>query len=81
MRRAGLAPTYDRLWGYLNASILVEVLRLAGTAPSPATILAAVEHMSHADIGGYRLSFDPAHHNGSRFVDITMVGADGHYIR
>jgi branched-chain amino acid transport system substrate-binding protein len=81
MRRAGLAPTYDRLWGYLNASILVEVLRLAGTAPSPATILAAVEHMSHADIGGYRLSFDPAHHNGSRFVDIAMVGADGHYIR
>ena len=81
MRRAGLAPTYDRLWGYLNASILVEVLRQAGPAPSPATILATIEHMAHADIGGYRLSFDAAHHNGSRFVDITMLGADGHYIR
>ena len=81
MRRAGLAPTYDRLWGYLNASVLVEVLRQAGAAPSPAAILAATEHMSHADIGGYRLSFDAAHHNGSRFVDITMIGADGHYVR
>ena len=81
MRRAGLAPTYDRLWGYLNASILVEVLRQAGPAPSPATILATIEHMARADIGGYHLSFDAAHHNGSHFVDITMLGADGHYIR
>ena len=29
MAAAKLAPTYDRMWGYLNASILVEVLNAA----------------------------------------------------
>jgi ABC-type branched-subunit amino acid transport system substrate-binding protein len=81
MARANLAPSYDRMWGFLNASILVEVLRRAGPAPTPEGIVAAIEHMGSVDLGGYRLAFDGANHHGSRFVEITMIGSNGKYVR
>jgi ABC-type branched-subunit amino acid transport system substrate-binding protein len=81
MARAKLTPTYDRMWGYLNASILVEVLRRAGPNPTPASIVAAIEHMGSVDVGGYRLAFDAENHHGSRFVEITMIGPSGKYVR
>jgi branched-chain amino acid transport system substrate-binding protein len=80
MSKAGLAPTYDRMWGYLNACILVEVLRRAGPNPTPAGIVSTIERMGAVDIGGYQLNFDSNHHHGSSFVEITMVSAGG-YVR
>ena len=81
MTKARLAPTYDRMWGYLNASILVEVLRRAGPNPTPASIVSTMERMGTVDIGGYRLNFDSDNHHGSNFVEITMVGTGGQYVR
>ena len=81
MTRAQLAPSYDRMWGFLNATILVEVLRRAGPNPTPVGIVGAIEHMGNVDLGGYRLAFDGDNHNGSRFVEITMIGANGRYVR
>jgi ABC-type branched-subunit amino acid transport system substrate-binding protein len=81
MGRTGMALTYDRMWGFLNASILVEVLRRSGSNPTPASILSAIEHMGSIDLGGYRVAFDSDNHNGSRFVEITMIGPDGKYLR
>jgi ABC-type branched-subunit amino acid transport system substrate-binding protein len=81
MDKAGLAETYDRMWGFLNASILVEVLRRAGPNPTSTTILAGIERMGSVDLGGYRLSFDGENHNGSHFVEITMIGSNGQYVR
>lgn len=81
MSKAQLEPTYDRMWGYLNASILVEVLRRAGPNPTPLGIVSTIERMGAADIGGYRLNFDSENHNGSSFVEITMVGPRGQYVR
>ena len=78
---AGVAPTYDRMWGYLNATILVEVLRRTGTKPSPVTVQAALEKLTELDIGGYRLTYDAHQRHGSRFVEITMVDAGGRFIR
>lgn len=81
MTKAGLAPTYDRMWGFLNASILVEVLRRAGPAPTPAAVVATLERMSDVDLGGYRLSYAPNRHHGSRYVDITIVDQSGKFLR
>jgi len=81
MRKAGLAPTYDRMWGFLNASILVEVLRRAGPNPTPTTIVSTIEHIGVVDIGGYQLDFDGGKHHASSFVDITLVGPGGQYVR
>lgn len=81
MQRSGLEIGYDRMWGYLNASILVEALRRSGRSATPATITSALEGMSDVDIGGYRLAYSKAGHHGSRFVEITMVGVNGDYVR
>jgi ABC-type branched-subunit amino acid transport system substrate-binding protein len=78
---AGMEPTYDRMWGYLNASILVEVLRRAGPKPTPATVQAALEKTGELDLGGYRISYGSQKHHGSSFVEITMVDAGGKFIR
>jgi len=78
---AGVEPTYDRMWGYLNASILVEVLRRAGPKPSPATVQAALEKLAEVDLGGYRLSYGGQQRHGSSFVEITMVDSRGKFIR
>jgi hypothetical protein len=69
------------MWGFLNASILVEVLRRAGPNPNSNSIVAAIEHMGSVDLGGYRLSFDSDNHHGSHFVEITMIGMNGQYVR
>ncbi|MDN3918688.1 ABC transporter substrate-binding protein [Roseateles violae] len=78
---AGVAPSYDRMWGYLNASILIEVLRRAGPQPTPASIQAALEKLTELDLGGYRLGYGARQRHGSRFVEITMVDASGRFIR
>jgi len=81
MAGAGLAPTYDRMWGYLNATILVEVLRRSGPRPTPATVQAALERVTELDVGGYRLAYGSHRHHGSSFVEITMVDGTGKFIR
>lgn len=81
MARAKLEPSYDRLWGYLNATILVEALRRAGPNPDAASIVGAMESMTDVDLGGYRLRYGPQQHHGSHFVEITMVDARGEYVR
>jgi branched-chain amino acid transport system substrate-binding protein len=81
MTKAGLAPTYDRMWGYLNASVLAEALRRAGPNPNPAAVYSALEKMSDVDIGGYRLAFGPNRHHGSSFVEITVVDQNGRFMR
>jgi ABC-type branched-subunit amino acid transport system substrate-binding protein len=75
------APTYDRMWGYLNASILAEVLRRSGPRPTPAAVTTALEKMTEVDIGGYRLAYGAQQRHGSSFVEITMVDANGRYVR
>ena len=81
MAAAKLAPTYDRMWGYLNASILVEVLKRSGPKPTPAGIAAAIERMTDVDIGGFRVGYSGQKHHGSRFVEITMVDHSGKFVR
>jgi len=81
MAKARLAPTYDRMWGYLNASVLAETLRRAGPNPNPATVYAALEKMNDVDLGGYRLSYGPTHHHGSSFVEITVIDQNGRFMR
>lgn len=81
MAAANLAPTYDRMWGFINASVLVEALRRAGPRPTPQALQAAMERMTDLDLGGYRLQYGAQKRHGSSFVEITMVDAGGKYVR
>ena len=69
------------MWGYLNASVLAETLRRAGANPTPAAVYSTLEKMTDVDIGGYRLSFGPNRHHGSKFIEITVVDQNGKFLR
>ncbi|MBI3714830.1 MAG: ABC transporter substrate-binding protein [Betaproteobacteria bacterium] len=67
--------------GFILAKALVEGLRGAGKNPTRESLIASFEKMGAKDLGGYLLSLSSANHNGSRFVQITLVGRNGKLVR
>lgn len=81
MQRADLPLDYDHFFGYLNTRVLIEALRRAGKTLSSQVLVNTLEAMGKVDLGGYTVSFAPTNHHGSSFVDITIVGPGGRYLR
>lgn len=79
--RAGTPTNYEHYYGYLNLRVLLEALKRAGRQVTPARLVATLEGMSRVDLGGYTLSFSPSNHHGSSYVDSTIVGPGGRFIR
>lgn len=70
---------YGSLEGYLTAKALVMALRAAGRDLTRATLVRALE-TGNFDLGGIKLTYGPNEHQGSRFVDLSMIGRDGRFI-
>lgn len=66
--------------GYVYAKTLVEGLQAAGKNPTREGLVAAFERLQR-DYGGMKMAFSPASHNGSDFVEITMIGREGKLVR
>jgi ABC-type branched-subunit amino acid transport system substrate-binding protein len=81
MEKAGIAIDYDHFFGYLNVRILLEGLRRAGKQITSEGLVKAMEGMGKFDFGGYPLNYGPTKHHGSTFVEITIVGPGGRYMR
>ena len=80
-RREQLPVTYEAMLGYVNARVLVEGLKRSGKAPTPEAVIRGFESMTKVDLGGYEVAYGPKKHHGSAFVEITIVGPDGKFIR
>ncbi len=61
---------------FIAAKIVVEAIRRAGPNLTRETLLTALDGMSSYDAGGYVVNFSPKNHNGSKFVDLTIIGTD-----
>jgi branched-chain amino acid transport system substrate-binding protein len=81
MERQGKPVDYDHYVGYINARILIEGLRQAGKTPTPESLTQSMEKLNKLDLGGYSLSYSPQNHHGSNFVEITVVGPRGNFMR
>ena len=77
----GIALTPSMVEGFVGAKVLVEALRRAGPAPTRAGVVAALDGMSHFDIGGMALSYSPASHAGLDYVELSIIGEDGLFMR
>ena len=44
-------------------------------------LFAALESMGNVDLGGFVVDFSPANHSGSKFVDLTMIGHRGKFLK
>lgn len=76
-----LEPSHLALEGYINARVFAEALRRAGRNASRAAFIDSTWNMKRHDLGGFEVSFSEPGRNASRFVELTMVGRDGRFIR
>lgn len=84
MQGANIEVDYDHFFGYLNTRVLIEGLKRAGASGrpvTPASVLAGMESIGKFDMGGFPLHYGPTRHHGSAFVEITIVGPRGKYMR
>ena len=81
MTRAGKEVDYDHYLGYINMQVMAAGLRGAGKNPTPETVKEAMEKLARLDLGGYTMEFGPDKRHGSNFVEITVVGPRGNFIR
>lgn len=74
------ALSFTSLEGYMAAKVFVEGLRRAGRDLTRERLIAGLESLRDYDAGGFGVTFAAGNHNGSKFVDLTMIGRDGKFI-
>ncbi len=74
-------PGFGTLEGFIAAKVMVEGLRRAGRNLNRDTFIRAMETMDSFDAGGFKVSFAPDNHNGSKFVDLTIISRDQRFVR
>jgi ABC-type branched-subunit amino acid transport system substrate-binding protein len=72
---------FSSLEGYIVAKVMVEGLRRAGKDLTREKLVSALESLNQVDIGEFMLSFSPTNHSGSKYVDLTMIGHAGKFIK
>ena len=73
-------PDYISLEGYIAARVMSEALLHTNGRPTRAELVNTLSHLGKVNNGGFELNFRPSNHNGSEFVDLTMIGRDGKII-
>lgn len=68
-----VTPSYTTLEGYLTGRLLIEALGRLGTEPTREKLVDAIEAMEALDLGGIRLSFSAASHQGGKTIFLTSV--------
>lgn len=72
--------SFTSLEGYIAARTLAEGLRRAGPAATRESLVRALESIQDFDLGDYFINFSQKSHNGSRFVDLTIVNKEGQFL-
>lgn len=73
--------SFTSLEGYVAARVFVEGLKRAGKDLTRDKLISALETFSYTDFGGFNVNFTPTSHNGSTFVDLTMIGRNKAFVR
>lgn len=74
-------PSYYGIEAYIGASVLVDAIKMAGRDLTREKLVEALETMREFNVGGYPVSYSGASHNGSKYVEITVIGSKGKVIR
>ncbi|APV51095.1 hypothetical protein BWI17_16230 [Betaproteobacteria bacterium GR16-43] len=67
--------------GYLSARMLVDSLRTGGRGLTRESLVRVLDNTGEQNLGGYRYAFTSTDHNGSKYVDITLIGKGGKLLR
>jgi len=72
---------FSSLEGYLAAKVFVEGLRRSGQNLTREGFVNAMETLRDYDVGGFTVTYTPQDHGGSRFVEMTVIGREGRFLR
>jgi branched-chain amino acid transport system substrate-binding protein len=67
--------------GFIAAKVLVAGLQRAGRDLTREKLVAALESLRTHDFGGYGVTYSSTRHDGSSFVELTMINAAGKFVR
>jgi branched-chain amino acid transport system substrate-binding protein len=73
--------SYAAMEAYASAKVLVEGLKRAGRNLTHESFVQALESMTRLDLGGMEVGYGRGDRTGSAFVELTMIAADGRFIR
>jgi len=73
--------SFTSLEGYVAAKVLVEGLKRAGKNPTRESLVDGLASMGRFDLGGFSVTYTPTDHNGSNFVDLTIISRGGTFKR
>lgn len=82
-KRIGGADKYSftSLEGFIAAKVLVEGLKRAGKNPTRESLVDGLASVGRLDLGGFTVNYTPTNHNGSTFVDLTIISRGGTFKR
>ncbi|MEJ8839302.1 ABC transporter substrate-binding protein [Ramlibacter sp. AN1133] len=69
--------SYSMIEGFIAAKVIAEAVRRQGPRPTREGTQRALDAMDSYDAGGYLVGFRPDQHNGSRFVELSIVSGAG----
>ena len=70
-------PNFSSMEGYVAAKTIVEGLRRGGNNASSENLINGLESLREFNLGGFFVDFNPAKHTGSKYVDLTILTAEG----
>ncbi|MFZ6645441.1 ABC transporter substrate-binding protein [Undibacterium sp. TJN25] len=82
MQKAGIQDlNFSSLEGFIAAKIFTEGLKRSGRNLTRERLISSLESInpSNYDVGGFDVSFSPTNHNGSKYVDMTMISKDAKF--
>jgi ABC-type branched-subunit amino acid transport system substrate-binding protein len=77
----GELVNYTSFEQFLGAKVLVEGLRRAGSKPTRAKVVKALESMGNFDLGGTSVGYSAENRVGSRYVEVTVIGSSGKLLK
>ena len=81
-KKAGFTDyNFSALEGFLSAKVLVEGVRRTGRNLTRERFIATMESMRDVDLGGFYVGYSPTNRAGSKFVDLTIIGRQGRFLR
>lgn len=73
--------SYAAMEGFVSAKVLVAGLSRAGRNLTREGFVTALESIRNEDFGGLIINYGPNDHTGSEFVELTMIGREGRFVR
>ena len=70
-------PNYGSMEGYVAARTVGEALKRAGGSVNGDSLIAALESLRELNLGGFYVDFGAQKRSGSKYVDMTILTAEG----